>query len=127
MAWTDAFLRVPRWHQRPSGLFVLTEISRPVVSETPAGLPEDVGLSEPDLILIGKPPSSFEQMRTFVDEAGLDLAPSTPKDLIGLVRKLGFETAFVALAQLSAHVSHIRGDTPRQLDLAQVVFGDSAL
>ncbi len=127
MNWTDVIARVPAWHQRPSGLLVPTNVDRPAVTEGSDRPPPGVELPQPDLLVLARPPSSFEQFRTYPDEAGLGLPTSTPEDLAYAAGHLNFETGMVALAKLAAHVDHLRGNTRTQLTLAETVFGDDDL
>lgn len=127
MHWTDAIARVPAWHQRPSGLLVPTNVDRPVVTEGGDRPPPGVELPRPDLFVLARPPSSFEQFRTYPDEEGLGWPTSTPEDLAYAAGHLTFETGMVALAKLAAHVDHLRGNTRAQLQLANTVFGDDDL
>ena len=84
-------------------------------------------LPRPDLFVLGRVPSSFEQFRTYPDEAALGYPISTPADLAHAAGHLTFETGMVALARLAAHVEHMRGKTREQLSLAEGVFGDADL
>lgn len=127
MRWTDVIIHVPRWSKRQSGLIAPTEVSRPVVPESGEELPAELSPPKPDLFVIGSLPSSFEQMRVFIDEDGLKLSQSTPDELREMASNLSFETCMVALGQLAAHIAHLRGDTEAQVQLAQSVFGDPRL
>jgi hypothetical protein len=97
------------------------------VSQAGQELPPGVAAPEPDLVVFGRLPSSFEQMRAFMSEEALGLSESTPEELQALVSELSFEICMLALAQLAAHVRHMGGNTEAQLELAQVIFGDPRL
>jgi hypothetical protein len=125
--WKDVLIRVPSWHERPSGLLVPTNVDRPAVSASDERLRPGVDVPRPDLFVIGQLPSSFEQFRTYPDEAALGYPISTPKDLANAAGHLTFETGMMALARLAAHVEHMRGNPRAQLRLAEVVFGDADL
>src|SRR6266496_988229 len=127
MRWIDLVPRVPRWSTRPSGLIVPTQIPGTDVSEAGQALPPGVTAPEPGLVVFGQLPSSFEQMRVFMSEEALGLPESTPEDLQTLISELSFEICFLALAQLGAHITHRRGNTEAQLELAQLIFGDQRL
>jgi hypothetical protein len=125
--WKAVLAKVPAWHERPSGLLVPTNVDGPAVRASDDGLPPGVDVPRPDLFVLGRVPSSFEQFRTYPDERGLDYSISTPEDLDDAVGHLTFETGMVALARLAAHVEHMRGGTREQLSLADAVFGDDDL
>lgn len=125
--WKDVLPGLPAWHQRPSGLLVPTNIDRPAVRASDDRPPPVVDLSRPDLLVLGRVPSSFEQFRTYPDEAALGYPISTPEDLAVAAGHLTFETGMVALASLAAHVEHMRGDARAQLSIAESVFGDADL
>ena len=127
MRWTDALVRVPRWSEHPSGLLVPTNIRRPLANPDPVDLPPGIQVNDAALLIMAKPPSSFDQIRTFVDEAGLGYSTSTFPDLTDAVGHLSFEVGMIALSQLSAHIVHMRGELNAQLELAQTVFGDDEL
>jgi hypothetical protein len=118
---------VPAWHERPSGLLVPTNVDRPAVSASHDPPPPGVDLPRPDLFVLGRVPSSFEQFRTYPDEAALGYPISTPEELAGAAGHLTFETGMVALARLAAHAEHLRGEPRVQLSLAEPVFGDADL
>jgi hypothetical protein len=121
MSWADRLLHVYRWSKQPSGLILPTDIDRPVLSGAEA---EALGVNfgAPTLMIVGRRPSSFEQMRVFLDEESVGLPTSTPAEVEGLVGHLSFETPMVGLAQMAAAVSHIRGDTAAQVELAETIF-----
>jgi hypothetical protein len=77
--------------------------------------------------VLGRAPSSFEQFRTYPDEAAIGYPISTPEELADAAGHLTFETTMVALARLAAHVEHMRGEPRAQLGLAEAVFGDADL
>ncbi len=126
MSWADRLLHVNRWSKRPSGLIVPTEINRPVLSGDEA---EALGSNRgsPLLMIVGRRPSSFEQMRVFIDEEAVGLVRSTPAEVETLAGQLSFETPMIGLAQLAAAVFHIRGDTAAQVALAETIFGSRAI
>jgi hypothetical protein len=125
--WKDVLPGLPAWHERPSGLLVPTIVDRPAVSASDDRRPPGVDLPQPDLFVLGRVPSSFEQFRTYPDEAALGYPISTPEDLADAAGHLTFETGMVALARLAAHVEHMRGETRAQLSLAEAVFGAADL
>lgn len=127
MNWKDALPGVPSWHERPSGLLIPTDIDRPAVPDSDEPLPAGLPVRPPDLVVLGRPPSSFEQFRVYPDESVLGLPVSTPEELAEAVGELTFGTTMLALARLAAHVNHMRGDTRAQLELAGEVFGDPSL
>ena len=127
MNWKDILAAVPAWHERPSGLLVPTNLDRPAVRASDDRPPPSVDLSRPDLFVLGRVPSSFEQFRTYPDEAAIGYPISTPEELADAAGHLTFETTMVALARLAAHVEHMRGETRAQLGLAEAVFGDADL
>lgn len=122
MSWTDGLLRINRWSKQPSGLIVPTEIDRPVLSGPEAEALDNINFGAPPLMIVAQRPSSFEQMRVFVDEESVGLPASTPAEVEELVGGLSFETPMVGLAQMAAAVSHIRGDTAAQVELAGTIF-----
>lgn len=124
MNWTDALIRVPRYAELPSGLVVPIEITRPKVSGDGSALADGTPISADTFFIMAEPPTAFDQMRLVIDETGLGLTQSTPAELRAMAGLLGFENGMVALARLEAHISHVRGDTPAQLGLAEEVFGD---
>jgi hypothetical protein len=69
--WKDVLPRVPAWHERPSGLLVPTNVNRPAVQPSDDRPPPGVELPQPELFVRGRVPSSFEQFRTYPDEAAL--------------------------------------------------------
>jgi hypothetical protein len=69
--WKDVLPRVPAWHERPSGLLVPTNVDRPAVQPSDDRPPPGVELPQPELFVRGRVPSSFEQFRTYPDEAAL--------------------------------------------------------
>lgn len=121
------FVHLPRWSRRPSGLLVPTEVNRPVIRTDLPPLPDGLALPEPSLVVIGRPVSSFDQFRVFVDEAALGLKTSTYADLVGYVSSLTCEPVMVALAKVIAEVRNLRGDTEAQLKLADRIFADGDL
>jgi hypothetical protein len=125
--WKDVLPGVPAWHERPSGLLVPTNVSRPAVRASDDRLPPGVDLPRPDLFVLGRVPSSFEQFRTYPDEAALGYPISRSELLADAAGHLTFETGMLALARLAAHVEHMRGETRAQLRLAEAVFGDADL
>jgi hypothetical protein len=125
--WTDVIARVPAWHQHPSGLLVPTNVDRPAVTKGGDRPPPGVELPPPGVLVLARPPSSFQQFRTYPDEQGLGWPTSTPADLADAAGHLTFETGIVALAKLAAHVDHLRGNTRAQLTLAETVFGNDDL
>jgi hypothetical protein len=126
MSWADRLLHVNRWSRQPSGLIVPTEIDRPVLSGAEAEL-LGADLGAPFLMVVGGRPSSFEQMRVFIDEESVGLTPSTPAEVEGLAAQLSFETPMVGLAQMAAAVFHIRGDTAAQIELAKTIFASRTI
>jgi hypothetical protein len=106
---------------------VPTDIQRPLANPDPVELPPGVEVKEADLFIMANPPSSFDQIRTYIDEDGLGLPVSSFEDLIDAVGHLSFEVGMVALSQLSAHVMQMRGDFDAQVELAEAVFGDPEL
>jgi hypothetical protein len=127
MSWKDVLPGVPAWHERPSGLLVPTNVPRPAIRAGDDRPPPGVDLPRPDLFVFGRTPSSFEQFRTYPDEAALGYPISTREDLANAAGHLTFETGMVALARLAAHVEHMRGDVRAQLRLGKEVFGDADL
>jgi hypothetical protein len=125
--WKDVLAAVPAWHERPSGLLVPTNLDRPAVRASDDRPPPGVDLPRPDLFVLGRVPSSFEQFRTYPDETALGYPISTPEDLADAAGHLTFEAGMVALARLAAHVEHMRRETRAQLSLAEAVFGDADL
>lgn len=127
MPWTDALIAIPAYSPRPSGLLVPTEHSRPTVTNAGDSMPDGIPIPEDAIFIMANPPSAFEQMRVVIDENGLGLRQSTPAELREMAAALCFENGMVALARMSAHAWHIKGDMQAQLKLAPEIFGDPRL
>jgi hypothetical protein len=127
MRWTDSLIALPRFAQRPSGLLVPVESSRPAVSPDGNELGDGTLISPSAFFIMANPPSALEQMRIVIDEAGVGQPISTIEELREMVAALSFENAMLAISRLACHAWQIRGDTQAQLELVQTVFGDPDL
>ncbi len=127
MRWTDSLIALPRFAQRPSGLLVPVESSRPAVSPDGNELGDGTPVSPDAFFIMASPPSALEQMRIVIDEAGVGWSVSTIEGLREMASALDFENAMLAVSRLACHAWQIRGDTHAQLELVPKVFGDPDL
>jgi hypothetical protein len=125
----DPLLRVPSWHERPSGLLVPTgDPGRPALlapqgrSQVPPELREP-----PNVWIIGRLPSAWDQFGVYPDEPNLGLDRSDPNQLVRMAEMLPFERTVLALAQIAAHAMHLDDSAKEQVEFANEVFGDPDL
>lgn len=105
--WTDAFIQLPRFSERPSGLLVPLEHSRPVVSPSGNQTGDGTPISPSSFFVMAEPPSAFDQMRVVLDESNLDQRVSTPDELKAMAAHLSFENGMLAISRLASHAWHI--------------------
>jgi hypothetical protein len=126
MHWTDSLISVPRFSQRPSGLLVPTDLDRPAIGPGDR-LSDGTPIAKDAFFVMSKQPSSTEQMRVVIDEAGVGLPVSSLERLRRMATALDFENSMLAISRLACHAWQMRGDTDRQLALAPAIFGDADL
>lgn len=122
--WTHALIQLPRFSERPSGLFVPVTTSRPVVSPSGSRMGDGMPIPRSALFIMANPPSAFDQMRMVLDESSLDQRVSTPDQLKAMTSHLAFENGMLAISRLASHVWHLRGNPKAQIGLADYVFGE---
>jgi hypothetical protein len=120
---------VPLWERLASGLYVPGSVGQPI--QLPEAAPEVVRELLPPpapVAILDKRPSLEDQIAVRPSEADLGLGDRTTLDhLVGLLRRVPFEPAMLAVSRLQAMNWHIALDGRAQLDMARTFFGDIPL
>jgi hypothetical protein len=107
-------LFLPDTVQRPSGLWVAG------AQQPPPGLPE---IPDGQMLIVGRPPSDLDAIFVAPEAEALGIPPVSIETVEGIVGRLPFEPAMMALAVISGSVWFAGNDQAKHLRLAEDVFG----
>jgi hypothetical protein len=112
-------IAIPGWNQRPSGLWVRTDLQ---VAQ-PVQLPDELVTTARTAILVtGQPPGWRDQVGAYLTVEELGFPKPSEEQVIGAIARLPFAATILALAHLQYELWPHRADVEFQKDLLDRVI-----